>query len=497
MLSRQSRFVVAWLGAVLHFSFCIYLTPSVALAGGDGGCPRGGCGCGSYCGCLYFCGCGTGTEEPVYEGPAWTAGGGKPQLQGFNSLNVQLLSWFPVTTFNAAFTSANTCEGYVSKSGREYAIVGLSGGTGFVEVTDPANAQIVTVVPDCGTCSASSWRDIKVYDHYAYIVSEATNTGLEVYDLSQIDDGVVTFVTRVNTPGSSRTHTLEINQDSGYAYRCGGGSTLGLRIYSLANPAAPVFVTTAVSGRYFHECQAVTYTSGPHAGKEIVFGFTENSSSGGAAGVTILDVTDKQNIITLTANYQYTGPSFSHQGWVSEDKQYLYLNDETDGNPATRIISISNLSAPVQVGSFSSGLPAVDHNLYVKGRYIFESNYRSGLRIFDAINPTAPVHVAYFDTYEANDNSGFNGLWDNYPFLPSGIVLGSDIERGLFIWCFGKTGDMNNDLRVDDEDVNLFVDAMLNSPVSTSQCSGPDLNGDGDVNGLDVEGFKTAYVAGP
>lgn len=384
-------------------------------------------------------------QQKAYEGPGWTrSGGGDGGVAGsFTSNGIELLAWIPLSQFPGSNSSAATVEGYVSPAGHEYAVIGLAGGTGFVRVTDPGTPQIVGYIagPD------SLWKDVRVYQHYAYSVSEATagNGGIQIMDMSQIDSGVVTLVGSFNPGGSTvRTHTMFINNDSGYLYRCGGGSALGVRIYNLSDPVNPAFVGTALTGRYVHECQVVNYTAGPYAGKEILFCFSQTGSGGGApVGLDILDVTNKSNIIHMSFT-TYPDARFCHQGWLSEDRQYVYINDELDeqqlGLPTlTRIINVSNLSAPFFVGAFGNGGTSIDHNLYVKGNFIFESNYRSGLRIWDATNPTAPEEVAWFDTYPSDDNPSFNSLWDNYPFLPSGIVLGSDIENGLFVWHIGLT----------------------------------------------------------
>lgn len=434
-------------------------------------------------------------REKPYEGPIYRRNdGGQPGL-AFPAVNVTLMSWIPYTNFNPSFNSAATCEGYVSPSGRKYALIGLSGGAGVVEVTDPGNAQIIATINGV----SSLWRDVKVYQSYAYVVSEGGG-GIQVIDLSQIDSGVVTLAGSVTTGGSTATHTLEINKDSGYLYRCGGGSTLGLRIYSLSNPAVPQYRFTTLTGRYIHECQVVNYTSGPYAGKEIAFCYSNANSGGGTPGLSILDVTNKTSaatIVTLTANYQYPGGYFSHQGWLSPDKHYVYLDDELDDNPATRIIDVSNLSAPLQVGTFTNGLPAIDHNLYTMGNFIYESNYRSGFRLFDAANPLAPVERAYFDTYPESNSANFNGLWDNFAFAAGDLVIGSDIEKGLFVWCVGKRGDMNGDILVDAPDIPIFADALVAGATPTSSCGGGDMNADGVLDGLDIPDFTDAVLNGP
>src|SRR4030095_6200620 len=100
----------------------------------------------------------------------------------------------------------------------------------------------------------SLWKDVRVYGHYAYSVSEG-GSGIQIMDMNQIDNGVVTLTGTVDTPGSSSTHTMFIKQHRGSLCRCGGGSTQGVRVYSLANPASPTYVNTVNSLRYIHECQ--------------------------------------------------------------------------------------------------------------------------------------------------------------------------------------------------------------------------------------------------
>ena len=84
--------------------------------------------------------------------------------------------------------------------------------------------------------------------------------------------------------------------------------------------------------------------------------------------------------------------------------------------------------------TFTNGERAIGHNLYTKGNLIYEANYMSGLRVFDATDPLNPTEVRYFDTWPGNTIIGFRGLWSVYPYFPSGVVIGSDLEKGLFVW---------------------------------------------------------------
>jgi choice-of-anchor B domain-containing protein len=355
---------------------------------------------------------------------------------GFPSSGVTLLSWLPLSAFGTHTTGADSW-GYTSPSGREYAIMCLSDGIAWVEVTDPGLPVIIEVIP----AVSSLWRDVKIYEDFAYYVSEGGD-GIQIVDMSLIDAGIVTNVGSVNDGGTTASHNVAINEESGWLYQTGGGSDPieGLRFYDLSNKANPSYAGQW-NDRYVHDAQIVNWTTGPYAGKEIAFCFAEDESGGVNPAVDILDVTNKNNVQVI-ASYAYSNPVFSHQGWLSPDRQHLYINDELDeiflGNTTlTRILDVSNLDAPFQAGTFTNGSSAVDHNLYTKDDLIFEANYRSGLRVYDATNPTSPVETAFFDTYPSDDGVDTNGLWNVYPYFDSGTIVGSDLERGLFLWRLG------------------------------------------------------------
>jgi choice-of-anchor B domain-containing protein len=378
---------------------------------------------------------------PRYEGPGWIPGSDDafPHGPGFSADGIELLSWISLPDFDLATGSANangnSCWGYVSPANREYAIMGLEDGTAFVEITTPTAPVVAAFIPG----PQSLWRDMKTYQNFCYAISEG-GSGIQVMNMYNIDGTTnrVTLQGIVTADGSIptlATHTLFVDEVSGFLYRCGGGNN-GLRIYSLANPAVPAFVGQWTD-RYVHECQVLTYTSGPYAGKQIAF-----VCSGGfnQTGLDILDVTNKASIINLTPNRIFwSNPGYSHQLWLTPDRQFAYLNDELDEdnfNLPTRtiIINTQSLELASVVGEFTNNNPAIGHNLYVKDNLIFESNYTSGLRIFCNDNPMAPVEIGYFDTRPESEGATFNGLWNNWPFFPSGVVIGSDIERGLFVW---------------------------------------------------------------
>ena len=368
-----------------------------------------------------------------YKGSGWQRSTDQPLRGLYDSFgDITLEAWLTLDDLGGAETG-NDCWGYVSPSGREYALIGDSNGTSFVEVTNPAAPVIIEKIAG----PVSLWRDVKTYGTHAYMVSEG-GSGIQVVSMANIDLGIVTLVNTVDTGGTSATHNVAINTESGYLYRV-GGSDNGLRIYDLnASPTNPPYVG-AWTSKYVHDVQVVTYpASSPYAGREVAFCCSGFNGGFNETGLSIVDVTNKSNIFII-GEVQHSNNNYSHQGWLTEDYQYFYLNDELDEQntgslTTTRILDVSDIANPVQVGTCTSGSTSIDHNLYIKGDTMYQANYRSGLRIFDISDRLNPSQIAWFDTYPGSESASFNGIWSSYPYFPSGTIIGSDLERGLFVW---------------------------------------------------------------
>lgn len=403
---------------------------------------------------------------------------------GFTSGGTTLMSWLSLADFPGGQESGNDCWGYTSPSGREYAIMGLKKAFGIVEVTDPANPVIVGMVNGAN----SLWRDAKVIGEYAYGVNESGN-GIQVIDLSQVDQGVVRHVRDRKQQGHNTTHNIAANPDSGYLYLCGANiANGGLVAVSTADPENPT-IAGAWSGNYIHDAQIVTYTEGPYAGREIAFCCNGNK-------VRVLDVTNKNNMFQIS-QILYQGARYCHQGWLSADRRYFYVDDEFDevkgrSQTTTHIFDVSDLNDLRYAGWGTSGMPSSDHNLYWHENRLYQANYRSGLQVLDASDPLNLVRIGWFDTHPETDNAGFAGSWSCFPFFASGTILISDMQRGLFVVRLGEpcAADFNGDGTADTQDVSAFLNAWTAGDASA------DANGDGEVNTLDVSAFLNAWVAG-
>lgn len=364
----------------------------------------------------------------------------------FHCHGVDLAAFMPLGDMGCTSTGNDVWGWTDPETGREYALMGCNNGISFVDVTFPVAPVYIGRLP---TQTVSSlWRDAKVYADHAFVVSEASGHGLQVFDLSAlraVTDPPVTFSPSAHDNSFGRAHNIEINAATGYAYvvgsnRCNGG----LHIIDISDPINPQVAGCFGADGYTHDVQCVIY-HGPdtnYQGSEICFAANENT-------LTIVDVTDKSNPQML-ARETYPGVGYTHQGWLTEDHAYFLLDDELDEinfghNTKTRIWDVGNLHEPVIIGIYESAEDATDHNLYIKGNFCYQANYSAGLRILDLENVADGelVEVAYFDViphgfHVRHDGPGFFGAWSNFPFFDSGTVLVSTIglegePAGLFV----------------------------------------------------------------
>ena len=373
---------------------------------------------------------------------------GEASVFGCNDMD--LVAYLPVSALGGERgTRLNDIWGWTDpETEREYALVGRMDGTSFVDVTDPANPVVVGNLPRTGGIQGTSWRDMKVYSDHVFVVSDISgNHGMQVFDLTRLREfsgTMLTFDEDAHYDRINSVHNIVINEESGFAYAVGssaGGDTCGggLHMIDIRDPKNPTFAgcfADANTGRsgtgYTHDAQCVIYR-GPdqeHRGKEICFGANENALS-------IADVSDKENPFALSvATYPNIG--YAHQGWLTEDQAYFFMGDETDefqlvSNTRTLIWDVKDLDEPILAKEFLSENTSSDHNLYIVDDLMFQSNYNSGLRVFDVSDAENPREVGFFDTVPGPDSPAMRGSWSNYPFFKSGVIVVTSMGEGLFI----------------------------------------------------------------
>jgi len=252
--------------------------------------------------------------------------------------NMDLLSFVNLNSLGSS-GNGNDVWGWVDpETKREYVLAAEFDGTSFLDVTTPSNPSVLGYLPTHTT--GSSWRDIKVYKNHAYIISEAYNHGMQIFDLTQLRTAPripVQFGVNFSTSKIPKfkesafygefgsCHNIAINEETGFAYAVGTQTcTSGLHIVDIRDPKNPEFAGCYAGDGYVHDTQCVVY-QGPdseYVGKEICFCYDEDT-------LTIVDVSDKDSI-ALISRTPYEDSQYTHQGWLLKDSRHLLLNDELD-----------------------------------------------------------------------------------------------------------------------------------------------------------------------
>ncbi len=384
------------------------------------------------------------------------------------------VSYVSNVTYN---TDLNDIWGYVAPDGTEYALVGLRNGVSIVSLADPANPVELANIPG----SSTTWRDLKTWGETAYVTCDNCGDGLLVIDLSDLPNSAP-YYNWIDVPGGGieSCHNIYIDE-FGYAYLAGCDANNGGMVFidCFSTPGTPAFAGFAPSV-YAHD--VYTRDNLMYASEIYVGAFT------------IYDVSDKDNVQLLGS--QGTPAEFTHNTWLSDDSNYIFTTDET-GNAPVASYDISDPTDIVELDQFrpveTLGEGVIPHNVHVWEDYLIISYYTDGCIIVDASRPDNLVLVGNFDTYIPT-STGFDGAWGAYPFLPSGLILISDIGNGLYVLEPNYVRACYLEGAITDASTGLGVN-NINITISTAELS--DFNNQGNGNyttGLAIPGtFDVTY----
>jgi len=333
------------------------------------------------------------------------------------NLNVSLVGQVQFTE------DANDIWGYKDPvSGIEYAIIGLRNGTSIVSLANPASPVQVGYVAGAN----STWRDIKTWGQYAYVTTDVGTDGLTVIDLSNLPNGVTSTNWQPTLTVNGQSGTLEKAHniwmdENGYAYISGANlGDQGVMILDVhTTPGTPIYMG-ATPNNYSHDCYSrgdTLYTADIYAG---IF--------------SAYDVTNKATPVLLGSHP--TPFNFTHNLWLSDDSQTIYTTDEKANAPvaAYDVSDVTNITELDQFRPLATvGQGVIPHNVHVWDDYLIVSYYTDGLILVDAARPDNLIEVGNFDTW-LTSSGGFSGSWGAYPYLPSGLILVSDINSGLYVF---------------------------------------------------------------
>lgn len=318
---------------------------------------------------------------------------------------------------NPSLLNTNEVWGHVDSNGTEYALVGRGNGFSVISLANPESPDLVY----SDTSALSLWRDIKTWNGYAYVVNE-DRFGLEIFDLRELP-------TRVRKVGSytgdnfslQKAHNLWIDS-SGVAYIFGTNNRL-------SNSSGTIFLdlfTDPESPRELGNYDSL-YLHDGYVRNDTLYGGAVNDGV-----LVIIDVRDKTNPILIGS--VNTPSSFTHNTWLSDNGKTVFTTDEKSGAYITAY-DISDPRTPFETDKIRTRntTDVIPHNTHVWRDFLVTSYYTAGVSIVDASNPDNLIEVGYFDTSPNFSGNGFNGCWGAYPFLPSGLILATDMQEGLFV----------------------------------------------------------------
>ena len=342
-----------------------------------------------------------------------------------DSLNVRhLFNWNDVSIpigSQGLQNRYNEVWGY-SADGREYAFLGSTLGVHVFDVTDPMDAVLVDMVLGRHAGEGVVHRDYKTYQHYLYATCDQGPSSLQIMDLQYLPDSVHLIYDSQEL--LTRAHNIQIDTLNARLYTCGGSTQFS--VYSLQDPEAPTLMSDLEADvawwgntvGYVHDC---------HVRDNIVWVNDED-------GMHVLDLTDPLSPILLGSLTNYPDQGYNHSGWLNEAGTVYAMADETHGSPV-KLVDATDLGDLQIVNTLTTGISptSVLHNPFYTGDLLHCAYYHDGYSVWDTSDPLQPLLKGFYDTSPVPNGETWAGAWGTYPFLPSGKILVSDMQTGLWV----------------------------------------------------------------
>ena len=312
---------------------------------------------------------------------------------------------------------------------REYAIIGSTEGTHFIDVTDPSNLFEAFRIPGAAVGRQIVHRDYHNYGHYLYAVSDEGASTLQIMDLSFLPDSVPVIYNSADR--LSTVHNIFIDSSRARLYvligRGGDAGFSPMRVYDISAPLEPRYLGSFNNFEGF----SVSQVHDAYIERDTAF------LNCGPSGFVIADFSDTDSVKTIAtmspADYPQSG--YNHSGWVSCNADFYFMADETWGMDL-KVLDIRDIRNPVVIDTIDSGsnhISSIPHNPIVACNYLYTAYYYDGLQVHDISDPENIVRVMHYPSSSLPTRRNYEGAWGVYPFLPSGNILLSDMQEGLFV----------------------------------------------------------------
>jgi choice-of-anchor B domain-containing protein len=388
-----------------------------------------------------------------------------------DSINIPMNNW-PGSRYNEVW-------GF-ELDGHEYAVIGSTLGMHFFDVTEPANTQPLehAFVGGASQGVGHIHRDMKHYRHYLYVVADQGPSTLQVIDLSGLPDA--TSLTYDSDEHVIRAHNLYIDTLHARLYTCGvtaSGQGYSVRVFSLDNPAEPELLP------HFSQFE-IPYVHDLFVEDHIGY------LNCGNAGLYVVDFSNLLDVQLLGTLSDYVQAGYNHSGWMHETEPIYYMADETHGRDM-KVVDVSdftNLTVDTVFNGGASFPSHIVHNLLVRGNYLYTSYYYEGLQVFDLSNPWRPRRAYYYNTFPGPGGNSYKGAWGVYPMLPSGTILVSDMQGGLFVFEAIDGDQVSSNTEVQALSPNWSVQPNPATEQVTVQLHWPREAGDAQLRWIDLQG---------
>jgi choice-of-anchor B domain-containing protein len=309
---------------------------------------------------------------------------------------------------------------YVDRNGIEYAAIGTDNALVIYSLEDPSKPIERARVAGVNTI----WREVYAYKDYIYGVTDNKSDGIIIINMKNAPGTITskfwtTSVTANNQTANLTTCHTDFVDEKGILCLNGCQPWQGVLFFDLnQDPENPKFIGSETA-RYAHDCYMrgdTLWTSDIYQGL-----------------LSIWNVKDKKNPIELAS--VKTPFAFTHNAWISDDGKYAFTTDEKN-NAYVAAYDVSDLSNIKLLDEWrpkdTEGTGVIPHNTRYLNGYLITSYYTDGVKIIDAHKPDNLIEVGSVDTY-LGPEVGFYGCWGVSPYLPSGTIVASDIEGGLFV----------------------------------------------------------------
>ena len=349
----------------------------------------------------------------------------------------------------------NECWG-LSVNETEIAIIGSTAGTHFFDVTDPTNASEVAFIAGGYTGGGVIHRDYHDYQGNLYIVcDEGSSSTLQIVDITDLPNSVNTIYD--SNALFTKAHNIYIDTATAKLYAC--ASNTAMDVYNLNTITGdPELIYSYNDVGHVHDA------------------FVRNDSAYlncGNDGFRVLDFSNVNQMgdqpVLLGSLTAYPDAGYNHSGWLNDDGTIYIMQDENHGYDV-KILDVSDLSNITVLSTFNSGVDpnSMAHNGIIKDHLVYIPYYHDGLRVFDISDPSNPIQTWEYDTYSPNNHISYKGAWGVYPYLPSGNIIVSDMQTGLYIIELSTT---TTDLIENSFSNNIYPNPATNKFTITSKAN--------------------------